>query len=234
MPVMRPQYPATLILLATSLLGCKGGESADKKEPPPSVELEAKDTQAKADVEESEEEKKKKAEAQGWVDYLKDLESEYAEAIDILTARGASLAWMISPHLNRERVEGDFNNPARTDRLNELVLPLVVATPRHAFVDYPGFLGPLGGDQETTIRDDGVHTAEARQLLSSSRLGPALSEPAAVHRARRAAAVRRSPWERRQHPARAGRTSPALPKPASRRAPVATRYQPHVASWRAA
>jgi len=82
------------------------------------------------------------------------IRSEYAEAIDILTSNGATLAWMISPHLRRD---SDFNAPGRTDRLNEIVLPLVEATPRHVFIDYPGFLGPLGGSKDVQIRDDGVH-----------------------------------------------------------------------------
>ena len=43
----------------------------------------------------------------------------------MLTARGATLAWMISPHLHRD---SEFNDPARTDRLNEIVLPMVEAT----------------------------------------------------------------------------------------------------------
>ena len=99
------------------------------------------------------------------------IESEYTEAIEILTARGASLAWMISPHLNRE---SSYNSPERTDRLNEIVLPLVEATPRHALVDYPGFLGPVGGSQDREIRDDGVHIRAGKLQDVAAWLAPQL------------------------------------------------------------
>lgn len=97
--------------------------------------------------------------------------SEYSKAVDILTARGASLAWIISPHLNRE---SPFNAPERTDRINELVLPLVAATPRHEFIDYPGFLGPAGGEQDKAIRDDGVHVRADQLQTVAGWLAPQL------------------------------------------------------------
>lgn len=99
------------------------------------------------------------------------IESEYSEAISILTERGASLAWMISPHLNRE---SSFNAPERTDRLNEIVLPMVEALPRHALVDYPGFLGPVGGSQDKAIRDDGVHIRADKLQEVANWLAPQL------------------------------------------------------------
>jgi peptidoglycan/LPS O-acetylase OafA/YrhL len=82
------------------------------------------------------------------------LQSEYSEAIQTLTARGASLAWMISPYLNRD---DPANAPDRTDRMNQITLPMVEALQRHALIDYPGYLGPVGGAQDRATRDDGTH-----------------------------------------------------------------------------
>ena len=90
------------------------------------------------------------------------ISSEYGEAVKILTSRGTSLAWMISPHINRD---SPFNAPARTDCLNSLVQPIVEATPRHDIIDYPGYLGPVGGTQDKATRDDGVHV-KAESLSS--------------------------------------------------------------------
>ncbi len=97
--------------------------------------------------------------------------SEYGQAIDILTARGASLAWMISPHLNRD---SPFNAPERTDCLNSIVAPIVNATPRHTIVDYPAYLGPLGGAQDTTTRADGVHVTAEQLPTVADWLAPQL------------------------------------------------------------
>jgi hypothetical protein len=84
-------------------------------------------------------------------DYLR---SEYSEALDVLTSQGAAVAWLVMPHIDRD---SPFNNPERVDRINDIVLPLVDALPRHSFIDYPGFLGPTGGERDREMRDDGVH-----------------------------------------------------------------------------
>ncbi len=99
------------------------------------------------------------------------LKSEYSDAISILTARGASLAWMISPYLNRP---DPANSPDRTDRMNEITLPMVEALQRHALIDYPGYLGPLGGDKERLTRDDGTHVRADQLQNVASWLAPQL------------------------------------------------------------
>jgi peptidoglycan/LPS O-acetylase OafA/YrhL len=108
------------------------------------------------------------------------ISSEYTQAIDILTAKGATLAWMISPHLDRT---SPFNAPERTDRLNELVDPIVDGTPNHVYIDYPSYLGPTGGSKDKATRDDGVHIRAdqlqtvadwlAPQLIAAGRSGQA-------------------------------------------------------------
>ena len=84
-------------------------------------------------------------------DYIR---SEYSEALSILSAHGASIAWLKTAHLNRS---SPFNSPDRIDRLNEIVLPLVEALPRSVVIDYQEYLGPTGGAKDVATRDDGVH-----------------------------------------------------------------------------
>ena len=97
------------------------------------------------------------------------VQSEYTEALDVLSSTGADVAWMISPHLNRS---SDYNDPARIDRLNALVLPLVEALPDHTLIDYPAYLGPTGGDTDRSIRDDGVHIRKDKLATVADWLAP--------------------------------------------------------------
>ena len=79
-PLMRPYTPATLLFLVTSLVGCKGGESASHESPPPPPSSDAP-ADAKADAGEpapSAEDEKAQAEAAQWNEGLKELEAEYA------------------------------------------------------------------------------------------------------------------------------------------------------------
>jgi peptidoglycan/LPS O-acetylase OafA/YrhL len=99
------------------------------------------------------------------------LRSEYSEALDVLSARGATVAWIVMPHINRT---SPYNNPERVDRINEIVVPLVEALPRHALVDYPGFLGPTGGERDRMIRDDGVHIRAEHLQTVADWLAPQL------------------------------------------------------------
>jgi hypothetical protein len=100
------------------------------------------------------------------------LGSEYRQAIEVLTARGATLAWMISPHLHRD---SEFNDPARTDRLNEIVLPMVEATPHHVLIDYPAYLEAQGDFTSSyAIRDDGVHIRKEKLQTVADWLVPQL------------------------------------------------------------
>ena len=100
------------------------------------------------------------------------IQSEYSQAIDVLTARGATLAWIVSPHLHRT---SPFNDPARTDRLNDIVLPLVEATPHHELIDYQGYLEDQGDfTGSNAIRDDGVHIRKEKLQQVADWLVPQL------------------------------------------------------------
>ena len=89
---------------------------------------------------------------------------EYGEAIDVLTATGASLYILEGAPLNRPITPQ--NSPERIVALNDLVSE--VATERAVesavdvtMVDFPGWVGEIGGDQELSRRDDGVHISDS-------------------------------------------------------------------------
>ncbi|MEQ8840048.1 MAG: acyltransferase family protein [Acidimicrobiales bacterium] len=85
--------------------------------------------------------------------------SEYGEAIELLTSTGAELFVLEGAPLNREITPQ--NDPARIEALNALVSSLAAETDDAVtMVDYPGFVGPVGSDQERSRRDDGVHLSD--------------------------------------------------------------------------
>lgn len=86
--------------------------------------------------------------------------SEYRAAIELLTSGGAELLILEGAPLNRELTAQ--NDPARITALNDLVAELAdEAGPDVRMVDYPGWVGPVGSDQELSRRDDGVHISDS-------------------------------------------------------------------------
>ncbi len=91
--------------------------------------------------------------------------SEYRLAADTLTESGATLYWMLGPALNRPIVPQ--NDPVRIERLNELVLEAVEGNEQVEIVDFPGFIGPVGGERDERLRGDGLHLSpEGRDELA--------------------------------------------------------------------
>jgi hypothetical protein len=84
-------------------------------------------------------------------------QSEYRLATQVLTSTGAEMVWLDGAHLNREITPQ--NDPARIDRLNQLVADATAGL-HVRFADYPGFVGPVGSTRETQIRRDGVHLSD--------------------------------------------------------------------------
>jgi len=117
--------------------------------------------------------------------YDRYIQSEYSQALSILSSHGASIAWLKTAHLNRSSA---FNSPDRIDRLNEIILPMVQALPRSVVIDYQEYLGPTGGATDVATRDDGVHIRAdhlqtvadwlAPQLINAKQLPVGNSSPA--------------------------------------------------------
>jgi hypothetical protein len=85
---------------------------------------------------------------------------------DILAVEGVPVLWTTSPHVqiavandpSSHWQDYDDNDPARIDRLNELVSEELVGRPRFQLVDVAGWLRQLpGGEQNRDYRADGVH-----------------------------------------------------------------------------
>lgn len=86
--------------------------------------------------------------------------AEYQAAIDLLTSGGARLMFLEGAPHNREVTPQ--NDPDRISALNELVAELADAAGDDVTtVDYPGWVGPVGSDQELDRRDDGVHISDS-------------------------------------------------------------------------
>lgn len=114
------------------------------------------------------------------------LSSEYAQALKVLSATGADVAWMTTPLIIRN---SPYNDPARIERMNQLVLPLVNALPVHTVIDLAGYLGPPGGPRDKEFRDDGVHIRADHLPTLADWLAPQLVEAGAQSRRAHAAAA---------------------------------------------
>ena len=99
------------------------------------------------------------------------LESEYREALNILSAHDSTVVWLVSPRLDRP---SSFNSPDRIDRVNEIVLPMVEGLPRSVIIDYQGYLGPVGGTKDKATRADGVHIRQDQLQTVANWLAPQL------------------------------------------------------------
>ena len=90
-------------------------------------------------------------------------QAEYAAAIELLTSDGADLYILAGAPLNWEIKPQ--NDPARIAALNEIVTALAAeAGDNVSMVDYPGWVGPVGSDQELSRRDDGIHLSDTGLL----------------------------------------------------------------------
>jgi|SRR5690606_24419341 len=79
---------------------------------------------------------------------------EVGELADVLAAEGAPVLWATTPDVPRLRGAGD---PARVDRLNELVDEAVGGRPGFRMVDVAEWLRDVGGEDDPRYRADGAH-----------------------------------------------------------------------------
>ncbi len=96
---------------------------------------------------------------------------EYSQALDLLSSTGAEVAWLTRAYINHP---GPYNDPARLDRLAEVILPLVDDLPRSTIIDFAGWLGPAGGERDLQFRPDGEHIAEEQFSTVADWLAPQL------------------------------------------------------------
>lgn len=111
------------------------------------------------------------------------LKSEMHEAVDALTSAGAVVLWLTSPRVEMERSvvprparSFPASEPARMDRLNELIREVAAERPHEVWViDVAAHLraGP-DGEMDPAIRPDGVHVSEEASGPLAQWLAPAI------------------------------------------------------------
>jgi peptidoglycan/LPS O-acetylase OafA/YrhL len=112
------------------------------------------------------------------------LRNEMIEAIDVLSADGATVVWLTAPLINPGvdgdaiSLRGDAADPSRMIRLNELIAEAVAQRPDQAVVvDLAAHVYDLGEDEDIRLRPDGVHfSIEAAAEVTYDWLGPTLLE----------------------------------------------------------
>ena len=85
---------------------------------------------------------------------------EYEAASDLLTSTGAALYWLQTPQLDRADMAEDHTE--RIAGLNRLVAEAAAALDDRdiVLVDYPAFIGEVGGRRDRAVRGDGVHLSD--------------------------------------------------------------------------
>ncbi len=110
--------------------------------------------------------------------------AEMLSAIDTLSARGARVVLLTYPHFEAGRDQGytglPESDPARVDRLNEIMAEAVALRPGVAtLVDFQAWLAAQpGGELDPAKRDDGLHFRDDYSLLIADWLGPQVAEVA--------------------------------------------------------
>ena len=101
------------------------------------------------------------------------LRGEISAAIDTMTAQGATVVWLMQPHIRVgivEQLKGPFpeEDPVRMDRFNQLVREVVATKPRAMILDLEAHMRTLPeGEMSLADRPDGVHwTASAAFALA--------------------------------------------------------------------
>jgi hypothetical protein len=104
------------------------------------------------------------------------------DAIDVLSADGATVVWLTAPLFNPGvdgdaiSLRGDAADPSRMIRLNELITEAVAQRPDEAVVvDLAAHVYDLGEEEDIRLRPDGVHfSIEAAAEVTYDWLGPIL------------------------------------------------------------
>jgi hypothetical protein len=93
------------------------------------------------------------------------LYDEFSEVTDLFLEQGVTVAWVLSPHIDVGRNEEPppdpaypESDPARTDRLNEIIRRVAGEREAAVAIDLPGYLASQdGGEMSADLRPDGVH-----------------------------------------------------------------------------
>lgn len=113
--------------------------------------------------------------------------AEMVAAVDVLSSRGATVVWLTSPVVDRDRWASSGSEPddgsaepARMERYNELVRRAAVARPALRVVDLAAWVASLPADVDARLRPDGVHFARDAGAEVGRWIGPAILEAAGM------------------------------------------------------
>ena len=117
------------------------------------------------------------------------LAREFAAVTDAFMEQGLVVVWVLAPHIDIGRNEEPppedpypESDPARMDRLNEIVRQVAAERDGAVTVDLPGYLADQsGGEMDGQLRADGVHfTLQTAYEVARAWLGQALLDAIAA------------------------------------------------------
>ncbi|HEX8803693.1 MAG TPA: acyltransferase family protein, partial [Acidimicrobiales bacterium] len=108
--------------------------------------------------------------------------SEFGELTDLLLHHGLTVVWVIAPHIEVGKLESPppdppypESDPARIDRLNEIIREVADEREGVVTIDLQGYLASLpGGEMDERLRPDGVHFEVDSAVEVADWLGPEL------------------------------------------------------------
>ena len=112
--------------------------------------------------------------------YDKWLRGQISDAIDTMTAQGATVVWLTHPHIKdglESGAKGPFpeEDPARMDALNKMIREVVATKPRAQMLDLRAHMQTLPeGEMSLADRPDGIHWAKPAALALAPWLGTSL------------------------------------------------------------
>jgi len=110
------------------------------------------------------------------------LASELSELTDLLLDRGVKVVWLTAPHIEVGKQEEPppaqpyaESDPARMDRLNEIIRGIVASRPNAVVVDLASYVNALPPEVDERVRPDGVHFDTDQAFnVATDWLGPAV------------------------------------------------------------
>jgi peptidoglycan/LPS O-acetylase OafA/YrhL len=116
-------------------------------------------------------------------DYLR---SELGELTDLVLDQGVRVVWLTAPHIEVGKEEEPRpadpypeSDPARIDRLNEIIRGVVASRSNAVVVDLAAYVDALPPELDDRVRPDGVHfDIDQTASVAGDWLGPALVDAA--------------------------------------------------------
>jgi peptidoglycan/LPS O-acetylase OafA/YrhL len=108
------------------------------------------------------------------------LRGQISDAIDTMTAQGASVVWLTQPYIRdglTTGAKGPFpeESHARMDKLNQMIREVVATKPRAQVLDLAAHMRTLPeGEMSLTDRPDGIHWTRAAALALAPWLGTSI------------------------------------------------------------